>query len=278
MKKRQKKLILIFLTIIAFFPTHLRAKSVWSIKSSVLHRNVPVEIYMPSDYIVSKTFPLVYLLHGYSENYTQWGKITDCQQLADEYQMIIICPEGYVSFYLDSSVDYTSHYESFFFQELVPKVHRELSVDKNNIFISGLSMGGYGALRLFIRHPQYFNTAGSTSGAVDMDYSLFLPISMTFWGNTRMTDDLAKVLGPPIFWKDNSISSILRDDRDFHRDFIFDCGKEDPLFMSSKGLKDSLDKWNIPATFITGPGTHNWDYWKKSIPHHFIFFKQHLKN
>jgi|GEM_PF-5798982 len=48
--------------------------------------------------------------------------------------------------------------------------------------------------------------------------------------------------------------------------------------MSSKGLKDSIDKWNIPATFITGPGTHNWDYWKKSIPHHFIFFKQHLKN
>lgn len=221
---------------------------------------------------------MVYLLHGYSENYTQWGKITDCQQLADEYQMIIICPEGYVSFYLDSSVDYTSHYESFFFQELVPKVHRELSVDKNNIFISGLSMGGYGALRLFIRHPQYFNTAGSTSGAFDMDYSLFLPISMIFWGNTRMTDDLVKVLGPPNFWKDNSISSILRGDREFHRDFIFDCGKEDPLFMSSKGLKDSLDKWNIPATFITGPGTHNWDYWKKSIPHHFIFFKQHLKN
>ena len=93
-----------------------------------------------------------------------------------------------------------------------------------------------------------------------------------------MTDDLVKVLGPPNFWKDNSISSILRGDREFHRDFIFDCGKEDPLFMSSKGLKDSIDKWNIPATFITGPGTHNWDYWKKSIPHHFIFFKQHLKN
>lgn len=278
MKTKNKLFGYFLLLTFLLTPISTSAKIVWKIPSVNMHRQVPVEIYTPTDYKLSQPIPLVYLLHGYSENYTQWGKITDCQQLADTYHMLIVCPEGFTSFYLNSNVDSTSQYEKFFFEELKNKIHQSYCIDMNNIFISGLSMGGYGALRLFILHPEYFNTAGCTSGAVDMDYTLFHPISLKFWGNARMTDDLKKVLGPPDHWRQSSITTLLSQLTNFKREFIFDCGTEDPLYNSAINLKKYLAEHEIPATFFSGPGTHDWDYWKKSIVHHFVFFSQHLKD
>lgn len=255
------------------------AQEKWIINSEFLEKPDSILIFKPNSYTSDKFYPLVYLLHGYSEDYTQWARTINCQDLANRYNMVIVCPEGFTTYYIDSPNIKGAQFESFFFKELAPKVHREFNINNKNIFISGLSMGGYGALRYFILHPDYFNTAGSTSGAIDIDYTLFRTVSRSFWQNDRMIDDLQKSIGAPDTndWHKYSIIYLLQNKPSFSKPFILDCGKDDLLYQSSVALKAYADKQNIPITFISQPGEHNMDYWGRSIENHFIYYKQHLK-
>ncbi|PQA95796.1 esterase [Chryseobacterium shigense] len=257
----------------------LKAQEKWIIKSQYTAQSDTVLIFKPKSYNEKEQLPLVYLLHGYSENYRQWSKTTDLQKLADQYNFIIVTPDGFTSYYINSPTNKKSQYEDFFFKELVPKVHRSFTIDDKNIFISGLSMGGYGALRYFILHPDYFNTAGSTSGALEIDYPNFRKVSQHFWQNNRLIDDLTTHMGDPktANWNQYSISTLLKQHPNFKKAFIFDCGTEDILYSNSTQLKQQTDGLRIPATFISQPGDHNTEYWNKSIEHHFVYFKQHLK-
>jgi len=257
----------------------LQAQEQWVLKSEYLAQHDTVLVLKPATYNDQKQYPLVYLLHGYSEDYKQWSQTTDLQKLADQYNFIIVTPDGFTSFFINSPINKHSRYEDFFFKELAPKVHQSFSIDDKNIFISGLSMGGYGALRLFILHADYFNTAGSTSGALEIDYPNFQYISQQFWQTNRMTDDLIRHIGNPKTedWNKYSISTLLKQNPDFKKPFIFDCGIEDILYASSENLKTLTDSLKIPTTFISQQGNHNTEYWNKSIEHHFVFFKQHLK-
>lgn len=267
-----------FIMMISMLSTGLTsiAQDKWTLKSEYLGCDVPALVFKPRNYDSNQKYPLVYLLHGYSADYTQWSKTIDCENLATKYNTIIVCPEGFTFYYVDSQTSEKHQYESFFFKELVPEVHKVLNVDGKNVFISGLSMGGYGALRYLIRHPDYFKSAGSTSGAIDINFNLFSDVSRLFWQSNRMTDDLYLMLGDPkeTDWSKYSIVRLLEDNPDFSRTFIFDCGTEDILYESSSQLKEYVDKNKIPAVFISQHGEHNTEYWEKSIEYHFIFFQQ----
>lgn len=256
-----------------------QAREKWILKSEYLEQPDTVLIFKPKAYNKAKKFPLVYLLHGYSENYKQWSQTTDLQKLADQYGFIIVTPDGFTSYYLNSPINKSSRYEDFFFRQLVPKVHQSFNIDDKNIFIGGLSMGGYGALRYFILYSDYFNTAGSTSGALEIDYPNFQKVSQQFWQTNRMTDDLTKNLGNPKTenWNNYSISTLLKQNPGFKKPFIFDCGTDDILYPNAENLKLLTDGLKIPATFISQPGDHNTAYWSKSIEHHFVYFKQNIR-
>ncbi|WP_437919701.1 alpha/beta hydrolase [Sphingobacterium sp. LRF_L2] len=257
----------------------LRPQEKWILKSDYLTEPDTVLIFKPDYYSRNQKFPLVYLFHGYSENYNQWSHTIDLQKLSNQYGFIIVTPDGFTSYYINSPINKGSQYEDFFFKELVPKVHQSFGINEENIFISGLSMGGYGALRYFILKSDYFNTAGSTSGALEIDYPNFQKVSQRFWRTDRMTNDLIKNLGNPKTenWNNYSISTLLKQNPCFKKAFIFDCGKEDILYSNSENLKMLTDKLEIPITFISQPGDHNTEYWKKSIEHHFIYFQQRIK-
>jgi len=263
-----------------FTLSNIQVQEKWILKSEYLSHPDTVLVFKPKTYNKTVKYPLVYLLHGYSENYKQWSQTTDLQKLADQYGFIIVTPDGYTSYYINSPVNKGSRYEDFFFKNLVPKVHSSYSIDQNNIFICGLSMGGYGALRYFILHPDYFNTAGSTSGALEINYPNFQKVSQHFWQSNRMTDDLIRNLGNPktADWNKYSISTLLKENINFKKPFIFDCGMEDVLYSNSLNLKQLADRLKIPATFISQPGDHNTEYWSKSIEQHFVYFKQHIKS
>lgn len=259
--------------------TTLQAQEKWILKSDFLAKPATVLIFKPRSYAENERFPLVYLLHGYSENYKQWSQTIDLQKLADQYGFIIATPEGFTSFYINSPINKESQYENFFFKELIPKVHQSFNIDKRNVFISGLSMGGYGALRYFILHRDYFNTAGSTSGALEIDFPNFQKISKHFWQTNRLTDDLIKNIGNPktINWHKYSISTLLKQHPEFNSPFIFDCGREDILYSNSEKLRTLTGSLKILPTFITQPGSHNTAYWNRSIEYHFVYFRQHLR-
>lgn len=109
--------------------------------------------------------------------------------------MIIITPDGFDSWYVNSPLDTGSIMEDFFFKDLVPKVHQALNIDEKYIFINGLGMGGYGALRYFILHNDYFNAADSSRVGLKVNFEELKEISLLFFNNTRVTDDLSRLFG-----------------------------------------------------------------------------------
>ena len=126
-------------------------------------------VFKPESYDSDKKYPLVFMLHGHSGDYTQWSEIVDLKYYANKYRFIIVCPDGhYDSWYVDSPILKESQFESYLFNDLVPEIFSNYGIDSNNIFITGLSMGGHGAINLFLNHPKFFKSAGSTSGILDL--------------------------------------------------------------------------------------------------------------
>lgn len=271
-----KNLICILLLLNALLTN---AQERWILSSPNLAKPDTVLIFKPKAYDQKKEYPLVYLLHGYSENYRQWSKTVNLQNLSDQYGFIIVTPDGFTSWYLNSPFDKHSRYEDFFFNELVPKIHRSFNVDRKDIFISGLSMGGYGSLRYFLMHQDYFNTAASTSGALDLNFDHLQKASLLFFGSERITEDLAQLLGNHLThnWEQYSISGLLKNHKP-NKIFLLDCGTDDILYPATLKVKSLAEEMANPVIFISQPGNHNTDYWKKSIEYHFVFFRQKLVN
>ena len=224
-----------------------------------------VWVFKPKSYQESQRLPLIYLLHGYSGNYKQWNGIMDAQKYADEYGFIIVCPDGlYNSWYINSPVKSDSQFESFFFDELFPDIKRRYSVDDEKVFISGLSMGGHGALYFFIKHPELFASAGSTSGGVKLNDS---------FGKYGLNDLLGNPIKEDSIWRKFSVIDNIEQLKTVNKPFIFDCGANDFFYQANNLLKQKCDQLKLKATYISQPGAHNKTYWAKSIRQQFDYFK-----
>ena len=245
------------------------AQDHYVISSTYLTKPDSILVYKPHAVDADKQYPVLYLMHGYAGNYKQWSNIIDLQHYADQFGWFIVCPDGeYESWYIESKVKSKSQYASFFFNDLIPYIQKNYPVSNKNVFISGLSMGGHGALYLFSKHPELFLAAGSTSGVVDLTQISYLDSS------------LEKVLGSKYAnrpeWESNSVLN-LADHWPTNKPIIVDCGLQDALYNSNLILKNKLEKLQIPVTFISQPGTHNRAYWAKSIDYHFLFFNKILQ-
>jgi len=137
-----------------------------------LYCNDTVWVFKPEGYDTTGKYPAVYMLHGWTGTYKSWNKLVNLQDIATSYNFIIICPDGlFNSYYFNSPLIKNSQFESFFFTELMPDINESYAIDTAKVFITGLSMGGGGAMYLFLRHPDLFLSAGSTSGLMDLSYS-----------------------------------------------------------------------------------------------------------
>ena len=126
-------------------------------------------VFKPDNYDSNNKYPLLFMLHGHGGDYKQWSEIIDLQHYANQYNFIIVCPDGhYDSWYVDSPILKESQFETYFFYTLVPDIFNNYKTDSANIFITGLSMGGHGAINLFLNYPGFFESAGSTSGILDL--------------------------------------------------------------------------------------------------------------
>lgn len=260
------QLLIIFLLI----TQSSNAQELLTYHSKNLPRTDSVWVFKPANYNKSQTYPLVYLLHGYSGNYKAWNKIMNCQTYADKYGFIIVCPDGlFNSWYFNSPMRKDSQFSSFFFDELLPSVNQRYHPDQRNIFISGLSMGGHGALTYFLQHLNMFNCAGSTSGMVDLrvGYSASYGIKELLGAAPADNDAL---------WEQYSVIGNIARDSSLKKPIIFDCGTEDGFHKSNDALYRKCMELHIPATYISQPGKHANAYWAQSIKAHFDFFEQHL--
>jgi S-formylglutathione hydrolase FrmB len=152
-----------------------------TVKSSILNKAVRYTVYLPADYDRSeRTYPVVYLLHGFTDDNTGWLQFGEINRYADKAitdgtipPMIIVMPNGDSSFYINS-YDGKEKYEDFFIKEFMPNIEKtyRIKADKRYSGIAGLSMGGYGSLIYSLKYPQLFAAAAPLSAAVFDDSAL----------------------------------------------------------------------------------------------------------
>lgn len=226
-----------------------------------------VSVVVPDDYNdnTSGRYPTVYLLNGHGGNHTTWPNLVNLDSLATTLGMIFVCPDGRNSWYFDSPTNKSMQMESYIIGDLVPFIDTNYRTipRRDRRAISGLSMGGHGALWLALRHPDIFGNAGSTSGGVD-----FTPWPPKW--------NIADFLGPENEnskrWLTHTVQYLVEKGTPVTANLIIDCGTEDFFFNVNTKLHKTLLRRNIPHTFITSPGAHTATYWKKSILPHLEFF------
>ena len=240
--------------------------SVWS---AAMNKNVKSVVITPEGYAQRDSFPVVYLLHGYSGNYAGWvNNAPEIKDLADSYGFIVVCPDGgYGSWYWDSPVDSSFRYETFVATELVAWVDDQYKTirSREGRAITGLSMGGHGALYLAMNHVDVYGAAGSTAGGVDI---------RPFPLNWDIADRLGSYANHAERWDTHTVINLVHRLTPNALALIIDCGTGDFFYDVNEQLHRKLLDRNIPHTYITGPGGHNWKYWQRSITHQLLYFNE----
>jgi S-formylglutathione hydrolase FrmB len=240
--------------------------------SASMKKTIKAVVIRPDDYATASAFPVVYLLHGYSGNYSDWIiKAKGFGKAVDLYQMIIVCPDGNNSWYWDSPVDPNYKYETYVSMELVNWVDGKYKTIKgrNGRGITGLSMGGHGALYLALKHQDVFGTAGSMSGGVDI---------RPFPNNWDMALRLGTYSEHPENWEKYTVINMLHLLKPNSLALIIDCGTEDFFYKVNENLHEQLLYRNIPHDYITRPGAHNWNYWTNSIQYQLLFMNNYFRS
>lgn len=241
--------------------------------SNSMKKTFKCVVITPDSYYESKkTFPVVYLLHGYSGWYSNWViRVPELKTFADQFQMLIVCPEGgYSSWYFDSPIDSSMRYETYVGNEVVSYIdqHYRTLPQRSKRAITGLSMGGHGALYIAWRNAHRFGAAGSMSGGVDLDI-------------LKKRKEIANLLGDTITqaqnWKNNSVMNIIEKAPTENLRLLVDCGTEDYFFQINQNLHQKMMKLGIAHDYIERPGKHDWDYWRNAIIYQLTFFSEFFK-
>jgi S-formylglutathione hydrolase FrmB len=240
--------------------------------SPSMHKKIKAVVIKPNSYGVIKQIPVVYLLHGYSDNYAGWiTKVKGVEILADLYNVLIVCPDGgYGSWYWDSPVDSSYKYETYVSNELIKWIdsHYKTIANKKGRAITGLSMGGHGALYLAIKHPDIFGAAGSMSGGVDI---------RPFPNNWDISKRLGIYAGNQQHWEQNTVINMLHLIQPNTLQLIIDCGIDDFFFKVNENFHQQLAYRNIPHDYITRPGAHSWPYWANAVKYQLLFMSNFFK-
>ncbi len=241
--------------------------------SDKMNKNIKTVVVKPQSYDEQAAFPVLYLLHGYSDRYDGWvNKVPHIKELADQYGMMIICPDGaFGSWYLDSPVDSSFQFETFVSRELISWVDKNYKTipSREGRAVTGLSMGGHGGLYLAFRNQEVFGACGSMSGGVDI---------RPFPNNWDMAKRLGRQSEHPERWEQHTVMGLLHLLTPNALKIIIDCGTEDFFYEVNERLHKELLYRNIPHDYITRPGAHNWQYWSNAVKYQMLFFNDFFKN
>lgn len=278
-----KNIFTFTLFLILSFPSFAAKVDTLDIYSTAMDKTYKAAVVLPNSYAKSKAnYPVVYLLHGAYGHFRDWLKSTPdkmlLHNLADQYNIIIVTPEGEnFSFYLDSPVNKGSQFETYITKEVIQKIDKNYRTiaDKKGRVITGLSMGGHGALYLSTKHPELFSAAGSMSGAVDM-------------GGIRNRDTPEKInkLMEPVFgpegasqevYDSHAVLGMIDKIKTNDLELIIDCGVDDFLIEPNRELHRRMVYAKVNHDYTERPGAHTWEYWENALPYHILFFDKILK-
>ena len=275
MKKIMLTALAVLLSLVA------SAQELVVITSPNLHTNDSVLVFIPQQYAAyyapeycvecmgePESIPALFLLHGWSGCYRDWSNKYDIQQVADESGFMIICPDGfYDSWYVNANDPDKMQWRDFFDRELYPQIMEKYFLHPEKTFITGLSMGGHGAINLFLDDVSRFRAAGSMSGVLDLAYE-----------SGRL--GLSELLGPytpenPRHAEESAVNRVARA-KDAGKLMVISCGYGDSLYGASRSFCEACKKEGVPYVEIYSPGTHSWKYWGYALRLHLWYFSRIL--
>ena len=268
---RMKKLFFLIFLIALVFEAKSGVDTI-SIPSNAMGQTFNAVVVTPKGYKKRKAYPTVYLLHGFAGNYSNWiVKAPFLQALSTQYKMIIVCPNGgFSSWYFDSPIDTTMKYKTYIGKEVIDFIdsHYATIKQKTARAITGLSMGGHGALYLAKEFSETFGACGSMSGGVNLYAS-------------KNKFDISKRIGDTLRFKQSwidysAVSFLPKVNKQDSLKIIIDCGIDDFFFEANQQLHHELIKNKVPHDFIVRPGAHNWVYWTNAVKYQLQFFYEYF--
>ncbi len=237
--------------------------------SKTLQKQTAAFVLLPE--VGTPPYPTLYLLHGYSDDHTIWLRRTSIERYVTDLPLIVVMPDTGHGFYTDAAEGYA--HGTDIGTELIERIERTLPAkpERSARALAGLSMGGYGAFALALRHPEKFCAAHSLSGALT-------------WGHTEdyksgpYSDQMRRILGKNHVGSEKDLFSLAEKVQKAGNlpALRFDCGVDDFLIEQNRDFKAHLDALKIPHEYAEFPGAHNWDYWDLHIQEGLIFISKAL--
>ncbi|MCC5913730.1 MAG: esterase family protein [Balneolaceae bacterium] len=266
--------------------------------SEILDREMGYSVWLPESYDRSdRDYPVLYLMHGMTGDYTDWVVKGEVMRIAgeavlngDSPEVIIVMPDGlYDAFYINN-YDGSFKWEDFFHEEFMPEIEDRYRImaNRNSRLIAGLSMGGYGAMYHAVKYKEKFSAVYAMSAA-------FLEVEPLQEGEERgewSRDFNLKTWGPeneegyPENYKEHSIQEIFKamsDDEITNRQaplpaIFIDCGDDDFLLEENMNLVAILNSRGVPFEFRVRDGGHTWEYWRTALEKTMVFVGDQLRN
>jgi putative tributyrin esterase len=231
--------------------------------SSSLQRDMHYRMLLPSSYESGGRFPSLYLLHGVYGDYKNWDTRTKLDNYARDLNLAIVMPDAGNSWYTNSATVLRDKFEDYIVKDLISDVDEKYRTihDGHARAIAGLSMGGYGAVKLGTKYPELFTFAGSLSGAFNgpTDLAKMRP---------GFRQNLMEVFGPEASHtrSENNISLLLKSPHQVPYPYFYvACGTSDFTLDANRGLIQELSAAKIPYEYHETPGAHTWDYWDREL-------------
>jgi enterochelin esterase-like enzyme len=249
------------------------------IQSKILNKEVRYTIYLPFDYeSSSRYYPVVYLLHGITDNDMGWLQFGEVNMIADEAianreipPMILAMPDGGLTRFINN-YNNSVRYEDFFIEEFIPYIEKNYRIrpEKRYRGIAGLSMGGYGSLICLLKHPDMFAGCAAFSAAVYTEEEIIamndeewyskdgIPYNRELKGRDRIT---------PHFISYSPLEIVKTVDKEKIKsvNIYLDCGDDDFLYKGNSMLHIILRDLNIPHEYRVRNGGHQWSYWRSGL-------------
>ena len=229
--------------------------------SQVMQMVTTIHVVMP-EYIDKKDTRVLYLLHGLSDNCSNWFRLTSLERYANEYKIAVVVPEVQRSMY--TNMKYGLRYFDYVSEELPRFISQMFGVpnDREHRFVAGLSMGGYGALKCALTYPERYAGCAAFSSACDIQELVHGPL-----GEARKDENRA-IYGEKLEIPEEDDLFFLAEQCSKQKEqpcFLMTCGDQDILLPQNHKLRDRMQELGFDLRYEEWEGDHTWMFWDTSL-------------